>query len=269
MDYRYLETTGVLNEASSGPGGRHRRPPISRPGRGRAGKGLSWRGKPVPREVCGLVPESLARENMVFPIGEDGETLLLAAVAFGDVGLADKISFVIARPVRLVAASLAEVESLVRDFFGEGSDFETADSMLQEFSAEALSTSTLHHHGLAPVAFRALEAVGPKDFSRAKAARRDASGPRSRSGLDSTFSIPALTKRSPAKRCFRSRRRRRSSSTARRKEPARFNDVSKMVRRSSCPGPVSGCTRSSGMRPKGALKVCARFPRGSFFRNSD
>ena len=62
MDYRDLETTGVLNEAGSGRGLRGSDWPAHRlPERGRVRKNpFDLRGKPIPRELCGLVPESIA-----------------------------------------------------------------------------------------------------------------------------------------------------------------------------------------------------------------
>ena len=127
---------------------------------------------------------------MVFPIGEEGdETLKLAAVSSDDVALADKISFVLARPVRLIPASRREVESLIRQYFGADAGSESVDSMLQEFTDEAVSLSRLDHRNLASAAFRAPEAIRPRDLARARAARRDDSGQGSRSGLDSTSPV--------------------------------------------------------------------------------
>src|SRR5262249_17649160 len=122
MDYRYLGTTGVLNEAEPTPSWQGR--PVSpvRPARSRDRKKKPiWGGRPVPRAICKLVPESLAREDRVFPIGEDGETLRLAAVNHDDVALADKLSFVVSRPVRLIAASREEVDGLIREYFEDES----------------------------------------------------------------------------------------------------------------------------------------------------
>ncbi len=182
MEYHYLGTTGVLNETSSGKGWRHRHSSKSQPPRGRAGKGPSWRARTVPRAICELIPESLARENLIFPIGEEGETLRLAAVAHEDVALADKISFVLARPVRLVAASREEIESLIREYFGEV----TVDSMLQEFHDTSAAPSELNRSDYTASGFRASEAVRPRELGRVRAARNVASGRRSQSSLDPT-----------------------------------------------------------------------------------
>ena len=186
MEYHYLGTTGVLNETSSGTGWRQRHPAKSQHASGRAGKGPNWRAKAIPRAVCELLPESLARENLVFPIGEEGETLRVAAVAYEDVALADKISFVLARPVRLVAASREEVESLIREYFGEGFGTETVDSMLQEFHDTAAAPSELNRSNSTSAGFRAPEALRPRDLGRIRAARHVAPSQRSRSSLDPT-----------------------------------------------------------------------------------
>lgn len=97
MDYRYLETTGALNDAGSGTGSRARASSRASSARGRAGKRQpNWRGKPISRAVLGAVPESVARADLIFPVGEEGEILTLAAVDHGNVILADKMSFLLA-----------------------------------------------------------------------------------------------------------------------------------------------------------------------------
>ena len=53
MDYRYLETTGVLNEAGPVAGRHGRRPSSVWKDRERGGgKPPIWRGKPIPRALC-------------------------------------------------------------------------------------------------------------------------------------------------------------------------------------------------------------------------
>ena len=102
----------------------------------------------------------------------------MAAVDFGDVGLSDKISFVLSRPVRLVAASREEVEDLFRAYFGDVSHSETVDSMLQEFTDEADAASHLGHPDVMRIADMTLES-GPESepFPRRDPARQGASCP--------------------------------------------------------------------------------------------
>jgi hypothetical protein len=134
MDYRYLGTTGVLNEASSESGWREGRPPPAVPARARPGSGpLTWRGRPIARAVCELIPEALARQNRVFPIALEGETLIVAAAEPDDIALGDNLSFLLSKQVRLIPASLEEVESLIDGFHGAFDGAESVDSMLQEF----------------------------------------------------------------------------------------------------------------------------------------
>src|SRR4051794_32030531 len=94
MRYRYLKTRGALNETGAGPGG----PPAG------SGAATPWRGRRIPAEVLELLPESLVRENLVVPIAAEGETVTVAAIDPNNIALADKLSFIIARNVRLVPA---------------------------------------------------------------------------------------------------------------------------------------------------------------------
>jgi Type II secretion system (T2SS), protein E, N-terminal domain len=189
MDYRYLQTTGVLNESGPEPARRGRASATAWKDRERGGgKPPIWRGKPIPRAVCELMPESLARENKVFPVGEHGETILVAAVAHGDVALKDRLSFVLCRPVRLLAASREEVETLIAEYHGAETGTESVDSMLQEFTDEALAMSGVRHAGPALPMASAYMASEPVRGHRARAPRHDDSDPErtTRSGLDDT-----------------------------------------------------------------------------------
>jgi Type II secretion system (T2SS), protein E, N-terminal domain len=188
MKYRYLGTTGVVNETSSSAGWRERKSSVPRQRHGRAGKkSPRWRGNPISLAICGLIPESLARESLVFPVGEEGENLRLAAVNHHDVGLADKISFMIARPVRLVAASREEIQTLFREFYGEESGPYAVESLQQSFIDPS-------HRGfskdLAPsgvsLAFRSPEQLPSELLTRRLSSSRGSSSEGPRSGLDST-----------------------------------------------------------------------------------
>ena len=153
MEYRYLETTGVISAPAgtkrAGAGG-----PRRLPGKERERGGGSRRSGGVSRShalSASSCPRASLANDLVFPVGEQGETVLVAAVNPGDIALDDKLTFLLSRPVRLVAASREEVEALIRKFYGEVSDTEaeSVDSMLQGFTDETLRISDLHHPALA------------------------------------------------------------------------------------------------------------------------
>jgi Type II secretion system (T2SS), protein E, N-terminal domain len=191
MEYRYLGTTGVVNESSSSAGWRERKSSIPRQRHARAHKKPPrWRGNQISAAICGLIPETLARSYLVFPIGEDGETLRLAAVNHNDVGIADKISFMIARPVRLVAASREEIKALFREFYGEESGAHAVDSLHQTISDPSdHRLSNVRHSTSASLAFQSPEQLPSELLSRSLSSSRGASGQGLRSGLDSTSPI--------------------------------------------------------------------------------
>ncbi len=142
MEYRYLETTGALNQAGPGParGGRLSASAWKHRERG-GGEPPVWRGKPVSRALCEIMPESVAREDHVFPVGEQGETLLIAAAEPDDFEVHDKLTFLLGRPVELVRASREEVESLIREYYGDPNGPESVSSMMQEFTDAAVTRS--------------------------------------------------------------------------------------------------------------------------------
>ncbi len=132
MRYRYLQTRGALNETGSALAAR---PAAST-------ENATWRGRPVPAEVLELVPESLVRENMAVPISIEGETVTLATVDPDDIALADKLTFVLARNIRLVPASPAEISEFIGRNYGEAGE-ESVDSMLQEFNDSEFEPDTI------------------------------------------------------------------------------------------------------------------------------
>jgi hypothetical protein len=188
MEYRYLGTTGVLNEAGSGGGWRARpsASPASLRRRG-ARKPPNWRGKPVPGAVLGLVPARFAREHSIFPVGDDGETLTVAAVEHDSIALADKISFLLSRQVQLVAASREEVEAIIREYYGDGSSRQSAGGMPPSMADQLdAQSSLLFKSDVLSEAYQAPEGVRARQSSPRAATARAAPVPEIRSGLDSS-----------------------------------------------------------------------------------
>jgi hypothetical protein len=129
MDYRYLQATGALNDTATAS--------ARREGPARGGGTLAFRGRRIPREAMGLVPESLVRELLVFPIASGGGTITLAAVDPGDIALKDRLTFVLNMDIRLVPADRQEILSLIQQYYG-AEQAESVDSMLQEFTDTAV-----------------------------------------------------------------------------------------------------------------------------------
>src|SRR4051794_27817313 len=124
MRYHYLATRGALNEAGTGSADS---PP-------RAGRAASWRGQRIPPEVLALLPESAVREYRVVPIAAAGEALTVADADPHNIALADRLSALTARRVRLVQATREEIDAFIDRHYGRpGSGAATVDSLLQEF----------------------------------------------------------------------------------------------------------------------------------------
>ncbi|HKA07542.1 MAG TPA: hypothetical protein VKD71_09815 [Gemmataceae bacterium] len=115
LDYKFLTRSGAL---------RHE-----------ADAGVSFN---PPRAVVELVPESVARENLVLPLSLDGETLTCAAANPNDLHLQDKLSFILTKKVHLVPASRKAIRAAINRHYGHA-ETESMDSMLCEFTDTAFS----------------------------------------------------------------------------------------------------------------------------------
>lgn len=91
----------------------------------------------VPPEVIELLPESVARENTIFPLAESGGTLRVATSDPTDMDTQDKLRFILNRDVEMALAVREQIVEAINRSYGL-SDGESADSMLQEFTDTAI-----------------------------------------------------------------------------------------------------------------------------------
>jgi type IV pilus assembly protein PilB len=88
--------------------------------------------------VIQLVPESVARENMVLPLNlnEDGSLIIAMhnPMAFD---VLDKLRFIIAREIKVAVASKEGIQQSINRHYGQ-SETESVDSMIAEFTQTAI-----------------------------------------------------------------------------------------------------------------------------------
>ena len=92
---------------------------------------------PVPPEVIELLPESVARENTIFPLAESGGRLRIATCDPTDMDTQEKLRFILNREVEMALAVREQIVEAINRHYGL-SDGESADSMLQEFTDTAI-----------------------------------------------------------------------------------------------------------------------------------
>ena len=127
MRYKYLPQRGALNEAGTAPGAQPR---------GDTAEGERLLKRQIPPWIVELVPEALAREILVMPVDFAGDTLTCAAVRADDIGLADRLRFILNKNVRLVAAPQEAVFRAINRYYRRG-ETDSVDSMLAEFTDTA------------------------------------------------------------------------------------------------------------------------------------
>lgn len=103
-----------------------------------------------PRDVLEMLPESVARENLLFPLAAQGRTLLFAAAEPTNFDTLQKLEFILNRDIVLVGAGEADVRRAINRHYGE-TETETVDSVLVEFVDTAIDFVPLEVEVDAPV----------------------------------------------------------------------------------------------------------------------
>jgi type IV pilus assembly protein PilB len=91
----------------------------------------------IPPSVIEMVPESVARENAVLPLEEDGPSLKIAVSDPLDLDTFEKLRFILNRKLDIAVAPRESIVEGINRHYGQV-DAESADSMLQEFTDTAI-----------------------------------------------------------------------------------------------------------------------------------
>jgi len=91
----------------------------------------------IPQSVIELVPESVARENIVIPYALNGESLVVVISDPMRFDVLDKLHFILNRDIRPAMSSREAIQSAINRHYGQ-SETESVDSMLQEFTETAI-----------------------------------------------------------------------------------------------------------------------------------
>ncbi len=93
----------------------------------------------IPASVIELVPESLARENIVMPLNQENGAIKVIMHNPVDFDTIDKLRFVLNREIEVALAPKESiVEAINRYYGGASTETESVDSMLQEFTDTAI-----------------------------------------------------------------------------------------------------------------------------------
>ncbi len=147
MDYRYLGTRGALNEADE----------ASRGDQVASGAGAETLSLGSHDKLARMMPAEMAFGLDVVPLEVEGETLVVGVLDTDDIAKSDKISFSLARPVRLQQIGWHELrgkrEALYGSEFEDGAqtlalssvDNSVYASPTSAFEMDAFEAGELHH----------------------------------------------------------------------------------------------------------------------------
>jgi type IV pilus assembly protein PilB len=87
----------------------------------------------IPPSVIELVPESVARENVVLPMSQENGTLKIIMSDPSDFDTLQKLQFILNKDIQPVLAAREQIVEAINRHYGQ-TETESVDSMLQEFT---------------------------------------------------------------------------------------------------------------------------------------
>jgi type IV pilus assembly protein PilB len=94
----------------------------------------------IPPSVIELVPESVARENIVLPMAQENGALKIIMSDPTDFDTVQKLTFILNKDVQPVLAPREQIVEAINRHYGQ-TETESVDSMLQEFTDTAIDFS--------------------------------------------------------------------------------------------------------------------------------
>src|SRR5215471_5771895 len=91
----------------------------------------------IPAAIIELVPESVARENLVLPLGAGGRAIFIIISDPADTDTIQKLQFILNRVVHPVLALREQIVEAINRHYGQ-TETESVDSMLSEFTDTAI-----------------------------------------------------------------------------------------------------------------------------------
>jgi type IV pilus assembly protein PilB len=112
----------------------------------------------IPPSVIELVPESLARENIVMPLAQESGVIRVIMHDPLDFETIDKLRFVLNREIEVSLAPKEAIVEAINKYYGSASsETESVDSMLQEFTDTAIDFADEGGTGAKPGTTNTLE----------------------------------------------------------------------------------------------------------------
>jgi type IV pilus assembly protein PilB len=98
----------------------------------------------IPQSVIELVPESVARENVVIPMAQENGALQIIMSDPSDFDTMQKLQFILNKDIQPVLAPREQIIEAINRHYGQ-TETESVDSMLQEFTDTAIDFTETEH----------------------------------------------------------------------------------------------------------------------------
>ena len=123
----------------------------------------------IPAAVVELVPESVARENVVLPLSQENGALKIIMSDPSDFDTVQKLQFILNKDIQPVLAPREQIIEAINRHYGQ-TETESVDSMLAEFTDTAIDFTETEATGSRPAA--ATRATPPSSSSSTSSFRK-------------------------------------------------------------------------------------------------
>ena len=96
----------------------------------------------IPKAVIELVPESVARENLILPLSMEGTMLKIVTADTSNYDTIQKLQFILNRDIQPVLAIAEQITDAINKNYGQ-SETESMDSMLAEFTGTQIDSTQI------------------------------------------------------------------------------------------------------------------------------
>jgi len=100
----------------------------------------------IPKSVIELVPESVARENIILPLSLEGNVLKIITADPTNYEMIQKLNFILNKEIQPVLAGQEQIQDAINRNYGQ-SETESMDSMLAEFTGTQIDSTQLEAGG--------------------------------------------------------------------------------------------------------------------------
>ncbi|MCA9051862.1 MAG: type II/IV secretion system protein, partial [Planctomycetaceae bacterium] len=101
---------------------------------------MELEGVQIPNSIIEQISESVARDNVVIAVGNEGDAVVVAMHNPNNMDVLDKLRFLLNKDVKVVMATMESIQGAINRHYGQ-TETESVDTMISEFTEKTIEFS--------------------------------------------------------------------------------------------------------------------------------